>query len=125
MADSKSRYSAAAKHYARVMSHGSMLDAVRYARSKAREAQFNENWKRNSVDLNEIVERFTPGAKGKPHGVKFEFKNDKYIVKVDMPSGYLRILDRKTKKYLRLDGTPSDSREETHFKVKKRREMKR
>lgn len=125
MADSKARYSAAAKHYAQVMSHSSMLDAIRYAKSKLREKKFNENWKKHMVDLNEIVDKFTPGVKGKPKGVKFEFKNEKYIVKVDMPAGYLRIYDRKLKKYVKLDGTPSDSLEETHFKVKKRKEMKK
>ena len=101
MSDSKSRYSAAARFYAKIVSHGSMRDAIRYALSKAREEKYNENWKKHMVDLNEIVKKFTPGAKGKPKGVKFEFKNDKYIIKVDMPSGYLRIYDRKLKKYVK------------------------
>lgn len=125
MADSKTSYSVAAKHYAQVMSHSSMLDAIRYAKSKLREKKFNENWKKHMVDLNEIVGKFTPGVKGKPHGVKFEFKNDKYIIKVDMPAGYLRIYDRTIKKYVKLDGMPSASMEETHFKVKKRKEMRK
>ncbi len=123
MADSKARYSSAARHYARVVSHGTMLDAIRYAMSKAREKKYNENWKKHMVDINDVVKKFTPGVKGEPKGVKFEFKNDNYIIKVDMPAGYLRIFDRKKKKYVKLDGNPSDSMEETHFKIKKRREM--
>ncbi|SCY14261.1 hypothetical protein [Butyrivibrio sp. INlla14] len=122
MADSKSRYSTAARFYARVMIHGSMMDAIRYYKSKVREAKFNNNWKKNSVNLNDIVKQFTPGAKGSPRGVKYEFVGSRYIVKVDMPSGYLRIMDRKTKKYVKLDGTPGTN-EETHFKIYKRSEM--
>ena len=75
------------------------------------------------VNLNDIVKKFTPGVKGKSKGVKFVFDNGKYIVKVDMPSGYLRIFDKKIKKYVKLDGTPGKN-EETHFKVMKRKEMK-
>lgn len=123
MADSKSRYSAAAKFYAKIISHGSLLDALRYAKSKLRESLYNENWKRNTVNLNDIVNKFTPGAKGKAKGVKYEFENSNYIIKVDMPSGYLRIYDKHAKMYTKLDGTPSNLREETHFKIMKRKEM--
>jgi len=123
MADSKSRYSAAAKFYAKIISHGSLLDALRYAKSKLRESLYNENWKKNTVNLNDIVNKFTPGAKGKAKGVKYEFENSNYIIKVDMPSGYLRIYDKHAKMYTKLDGTPSNLREETHFKIMKRKEM--
>ena len=123
MADSKSRYSAAAKFYAKIISHGSLLDALRYAKSKLRESLYNENWKKNTVNVNDIVNKFTPGAKGKAKGVKYEFENSNYIIKVDMPSGYLRIYDKHAKMYTKLDGTPSNLREETHFKIMKRKEM--
>lgn len=36
MADSKASYSEATKFYAKVMIHGSMLDAIRYVKSKIR-----------------------------------------------------------------------------------------
>ncbi len=123
MADSKARYSAAAKFYARVMIHGSMLDAIRYYNSKLRESKFNENWKKHMVNLNEVVSRYTPGAKGKPQGVKYVFENSQYAIKVDMPSGYLRIYDKKRRMYTQLDGTPSHRQEDTHFKLLKRKEM--
>lgn len=123
MADSKSRYSAAAKFYARVMAHGSMKDAIRYAKSKLRESKFNDNWKKHMVNLNDVVNNFTPGVKGKTKGVKYQFENANYIIKVDMPSGYLRIYDKKAKMYTRIDGTPSRSLEDTHFKIMKRKEM--
>ena len=117
MADSKAAYSTAAYNYDMRTRHFFMPDAMRYYRSKLRELKYNDNWKNNMV-----VSRFTPGAKGRTSGVKYEFKSDKYVIKVDMPSGYLRIQNRKTGDYLKLDGSPG-SNEETHFKVKKRREM--
>lgn len=64
MADSKADYAKAAKNYARHVIHYNMVDAMRYYRSKVRESQFNENWKKNMVNLNDIVQQFTPGAKG-------------------------------------------------------------
>ena len=125
MADSKAGYSRAAKFYARIMIHGSMLDAIRYYKSKLREAKYNENWKKHMVNLNDVVKQFTPGAKGKPKGVKYEFENANYIIKVDMPSGYLRIFDKKAKMYTTIGGTPSFDFEETHFKIMKRKEMRK
>lgn len=122
MADSKSQYSSASHNYNWVIRHGNMLDAIRYARSKKREKEHNEDWKKRSVNLNDIVKQFTPGVKGKPHGVKFQYENSKYIIKADMASGYLRIYDKTIKQYVKLDGTPG-TLEETHFKIKKRREM--
>ena len=84
-----------------------MLDAIRYYRSKVRESKFNENWKKHMVNLNDVVNQYTPGVKGKPKGVKYQFENNKYIIKVDMPSGYLRIYDKSAKMYTKIDGTPS------------------
>lgn len=123
MADNKARYSEAAKNYAKVMIHSSILDALRYYKSKLRESKFNENWKKNMVNLNDIVNQFTPGVKGKAKGVKYQFENKNYIIKVDMPSGYLRIFDKKAKMYTKMDGTPSTNFELTHFKIMKRKEM--
>lgn len=122
MSDSKSLYSESAKRYNKVTRHSGITDAVRYLKSKLREEKYNENWKKNMVNLNDIVNQYTPGAKGKAKGVKYEFENNNYIVKVDMPSGYLRIYDKAQKTFIKLDGTPGTN-EETHFKVKKREEM--
>lgn len=123
MADNKAAYSVAAKFYARLMIHGNMADAIRYYRSKLRELKFNHIWLQHKVNLNEIVERFTPGAKGRAKGVKYEFENEHYVIKVDMPSGYLRIFDKKAGLYTTMDGTPSRDLEMTHFKLMRRKEM--
>ena len=68
--------------------------------------EHNEDWKKRSVNLNDIVKQFTPGVKGKPQGVKFQYENSKYIIKADMASGYIRIYDITIKQYVKLDGTP-------------------
>lgn len=123
MADSKAGYSKAAKFYARVMIHGSMVDALRYYKSKVRESLYNNDWKKNMVNLNDVVNTYTPGVKGKAKGVKYKFENSRYIVVADMPSGYLRIYDKKAKSYTTANGTPSKDLRLTHFKIKKRKEM--
>lgn len=123
MADSKTCYSEASKYYIEVDVRESELDAKRYERSKERELRFNENWKKRSVNINEIVDAFTPGCEGVRDGVKFVFENSTYLIKADMPAGYLRIYNKETKQYLLPDGTPCSSFDDSHFKIKKREEM--
>ncbi len=41
-----------------------------------------------------------------------------------MVAGYLRIYDKGAKSHIRLDGSISDDRMETHFKILKRKEMR-
>ena len=74
------------------------------------------------VDINDVVHQFAPNSVGQAHGVKYQFESDRYIIKADMASGYLRIYDKVLRQYVKLDGTPG-SLEETHFKIKKRSEM--
>ncbi len=40
-------------------------DQDRFDRAKMREAQYNENWKKQMVNINEIVDEFCPGFLGK------------------------------------------------------------
>ena len=122
MGDVKTKYSDASKYYIEVTVSQSELDKGRYDRSKAREAKHNENWIKHKVNLNDIVKKFADGDRGERQGVKYVFKGSRYEVKADMASGYLRIYDRKTKKYVKLDGQPG-TLEETHFKILKREEM--
>ena len=123
MSDSKKLYSEASHHYIEVDVCRNKIDAERYKRSKRREDAYNDMWMKSPVNVNEIVERFAPNAKATRHGVKFEFEGDHYIVKADMPSGYLRIYDKEAHSYVTLDGTPSSDLDETHFKILKREEM--
>ena len=128
MADYKQAYSDISKDYVDNIVPGSALDQERYDRSKAREAANNENWKKQKVNLNEIVDRFVPEVNGfvEQHtegGVKYVFEGDRYTVKCDKVAGYLRIYDKQSKMYCKLDGTPSKNGDETHFKIKRREEM--
>ena len=123
MGDTKDRYSQAATEYCEAVVPNSEADRARYDRSKEREALFNENWKKHPVNINDVVNRFAPGAIGRRKGVKMVFAGERYEVRADMPSGYLRLFDKKLKKFVLLDGTPCGDRSLTHFKILRREEM--
>ncbi len=123
MSDSKQRYSDSSRSYIGNDVPSSTVDRKRYDSSKAREAKWNENWKKQPVNLNDIVNRFTPGVQGRRKGVKYVFENARWRIDADMVASYLRIYDKKAKSHIRLDGSISDDRMETHFKILKRKEM--
>ncbi len=123
LSDSKELYSEASRYYIEVDVQQNQIDSERYERSKQREETYNDLWVNNSVNINEIVDRFAPHAKAKRHGVKYEFEGERYVVKADMPSGYLRVFDKETYSYVDLDGNPSINLDSTHFKILKREEM--
>ncbi|WP_137656665.1 hypothetical protein [Bifidobacterium moukalabense] len=75
MSDNKQRYSDSSRNYIDNNVPSSTVDRRRYDSSKDREAKWNENWKKQPVDLNEIVNRFTPGAQERRKGVKYVFEN--------------------------------------------------
>ena len=128
MADYKSAYSDISKDYIENTVPSNSVDQGRYNRSKNREALYNENWLKQKVNLNEIVDKFVPSVEGfvEQHsegGVKYDFEGERYIVKCDKVAGYLRIFDKQAKSYCLLDGTPSKDQLLTHFKIKRREEM--
>ena len=124
MSDSKQRYSDSSRNYISKDVPTSTIDQKRYTSSKNREAKWNENWKKQAVNLNDIVDQFTPGIQGRRKGVKYVFENTKWRIDADMVAGYLRIFNKKAKRHIRLDGSFSDNRMETHFKILKRKEMR-
>lgn len=104
------------------------MEQERYNRSKAREVKNNDNWIKQEVNLNEIVDRSIPEngdvvTQRTEGGVKYNFEGSRYIVKCDKVAGYLRIYDKIARLYCLLDGTPSKNPEKTHFKIKRREEM--
>lgn len=128
MSDYKAQYSDESEEYVKKVVPSSELDQARYDRSKLREQKHNESWIKQKVSLNEVVGKFTQESNRAVKqynngGVKFNFEGDRYIVKCDKVAGYLRIYDKKTKMYCKLDGTPSSNPDETHFKIKRREEM--
>lgn len=122
MADSKSLYSDASDEFVNKDVQEEAQAQRWYNKSKVREARHKKKWESTPVDINEIVERFAPGAKGVKDKIKYIYRGERYIVVADMASGYLRIQDSITKEYLHLDGTPGND-DDTHFKIKRREEM--
>lgn len=94
-----------------------------YIASKKREALFNENWKKNKVNINEIIDKYTPNVTPKVHGVKSVWKNKDYIIKADMASGYLKVYDRNLKTFLDKYGNLVPDGPDSHMKILRKEEM--
>jgi len=98
-----------------------------------------------SVNINDVVEKFAPNAEPEYKDGKISFVNEDKTIEVvcDVGGGYLRIQDltanTKYPQYLNLDGTNghnykdengkihgrnnSEYNKATHFRIKKREEM--
>lgn len=128
MADYKTSYSSTSRKYIKKDVSVSALEQGRYDRSKIREAKYNTEWCKRKVNINDLIKKFILDRgdnviEKSQSGVKYNFEGSRYIIKCDKVSGYLRIWDKKVKKYCKIDGTVSNNLEETHFKIKKREEM--
>lgn len=115
--DNKALYSKASKYYVEVHAGSS-----EYKKSKKREEKHNKDWNERKVNINEIIDRFTPNFTAKTNGQKMIFEGEKYVVVTDMAAGYLRVYDIEKGGYIKLDGSLGTDKE-THFKIKKREEM--
>ena len=106
---------------------------------QGRKVTYGQNWA--SVNINTIVDRFTPGAtpqviNGK---VKYISSNGRYEIIADIGGGYLRIYDHHkgchvdaygndVRNYIDSRGkqhgrSPSEQKVLTHFRILKREEM--
>lgn len=120
MSDKKDLYSKASQYYVEnAASSGAEKD--RYDKSKLRENRHNNDWIKQKVNLNTVVDHFAPDGDAMQSGAKMRFSGTRYEVVADMAGGYLRIYD-KNQRYVKLDGTAGTNKE-THFKIKKREEM--
>ena len=123
MADYKTDYSENSKNYINNIVPSSNIDLKHYNVSKQKEKLHNDDWNKQKVNLNDIVNKFVPDSKGGyKSGYKYVFSGEKYVVVTDMVAGYLKIIDKKTNQPLKLNGKPG-SKKETHFKILKRSEM--
>lgn len=104
-----------------------------------RKEVYGENWK--SVNINDVINRLTPGVEPIREGGKMVFVSDngKYGIYADIGGGYLRVYDFTSKQYVGLHGenmhNDTDARGKqhgrsraefnavTHFRILKRREM--
>jgi hypothetical protein len=106
---------------------------------QGRKVTYGQNW--TSVNINTIVNRFTPGTtpqviNGK---VKYISSNGRYEIIADIGGGYLRIFDHHkechvdaygndVRNYIDSRGkqhgrSPSEQKVLTHFRILKREEM--
>ena len=104
-----------------------------------RKEVYGGNWA--AVNINDVINRFTPGTEPIRVGGKMVFVSDngKYGIYADIGGGYLRIYDFTSKQYVGLHGESmhnyTDARGKqhgrskaefnavTHFRILKREEM--
>ncbi|TPF80094.1 hypothetical protein BW12_09180 [Bifidobacterium sp. UTCIF-3] len=122
MSDTKSEYSAASKRYLEDVVPQSPMEQERVRKAKERESLYNDDWIKQSVNLNDVIEIFAPKSVWRKKGYKYKYVGRDYIVLADMIAGYLRIIDRHSSEFVKLDGTPGTD-PETHFKILKRKDM--
>lgn len=123
MTDAKDRYSETSGEFVTldVAEHESAKKI--YRSSKKREERYNEEWEKNPVNINDVVEKFAPNSIGEKVKGKFIYRGGRFNVIADMAAGYLRIYDTVTKRYIKLDGTAAGTKDQSHFKIKRREEM--
>ena len=115
-----------------------------FERARNESSHFKENWQ--TVNINEFVKKFTPGAKGiiSKDGRKIIYKNKHNSLQIvtDVAGGYCRLQDtskRGKERFLDINGndarnyindkgkkqgrTKSQFNEATHFRILKRKEM--
>ena len=142
MSDAKERYSdGVATRKIEAMADEHLMKKI--AEGIHRASKHKHEWE--SVDINDVVEKFAPGAEPVFKDGKISFTNaDRTIAVVcDVGGGYLRVQDlsanTKFPQYLNLDGTnghnyrdskgkihgrnKSEYNKATHFRIKKREEM--
>lgn len=126
MSDYKSGYSDESKNYIDNKVPNSELDQGRYNSCKEREAKFNDRWNRQKVSINEVVDKFVPeGSATIIVGDSYKYKiiGKDYEIRCDKVAGCLRVYNRNRKQFCKIDGTPSENLDLTHFKIKRREEM--
>lgn len=123
MSNAKEVYSKTSKYYCEQVVPNNPFDQERYNRAKTRETKFNENWKKEKVNIIDMVNKYAPDADAYEKGYKYYFEGKESIVICDMIAGYLRIKNKATDLFYKLDGTLTNSREGTHFKIKRKEEM--
>lgn len=135
MGDYKGKYSVSAAKAIQLSETSKALEKIK-ADSKKRRITYGDSWEK--VDINEIVEKFTPGAIPYQINGKLIYSNGKYQIVTDLFGGYLRIIDKtvvsrgRNDKYITLDGTPykdlklskDEKQRLTHFYILKRKDMK-
>lgn len=126
MADAKTQYQVLrANFYNKELPNRTDLTG-RYKEAKRKLEMHKDEWGKISVNINEVVEKFTGNAPGESHDLKCLYKGKRYYVIADYVGYYLRIHDIINKVYVKLDGTPCltpEERNAAHYRIKTREEM--
>ncbi len=129
MSDYKGGYSSNATKMKKQSETNKSLSKIRN-NAERRSHMWRGSWQK--VNLNDVVNRFTPGATPYNDGGKFIYSNDRYRIVADIYGGYLRIEDKTLSgrsRYITIEGKsyyslPKSSRERlTHYYILKREEM--
>ncbi len=129
MADSKTEYTTNVNKLKQAAESNSEL-AMYLNNGKARADKYGPGWE--SVDINDVVEKFVPNATiRKSHGKIIYSNGGQFEVVADVAGGYLRIQDvTKSFEYVSMSGEykPKDIgrskwKQMTHYRIKKKEEM--
>lgn len=130
MSDSKYQYSRNASKIKRIAKSNKALSKKTTSGEK-RAAKYKHSW--NSVDINEVVNKFTPNASVYESNGKIIFSNGgRYLIIADAAGGYLKIQDLHFKGtvYVTIDGkyekdfpNKSEWNKHCHYRICKRGEI--
>ncbi len=130
MADSKTQYTTNVNKMKKVAESNEVL-AGKLAKGKERASKYSSGW--DSVNLNEVVQRFAPDSTIRESNGKIIYSNGgRYEVVADVAGGYLRVQDVNIGKltYVTLSGeykpnniSKSKWKQMTHYRIKKLEEM--
>lgn len=131
MADSKTSYTTTVSKVKKA-SESSRALSKKLNGGQTRAEKHKDSWQ--SVDINDVVAKFAPGAKHYESSGKIVFSNGgRYIIVADVAGGYLRIRDTSLKgevyttingKYQKHFRNKSDFNRHSHYRILKREEMK-
>lgn len=129
MSDYKSGYSTNASKMRMQVEFSNALKKIR-KKAEKRSHMHKKSWQK--VNINDVVNKYTPEVIPYNCNGKFIYSNDRYRIVTDTFGGYLRIEDKSLSgknNYITIDGKsyyslPKSKREEmTHYYIFKREEM--
>ena len=130
MADSKTSYTTTVSKIKKASESSKSLSG-KLSGGQIRAAKYKDGWQ--SVNINDVVNQFAPGAASYENGGKIMFYNGgRYKIVTDVAGGYLRIqdMDCKGTVYVTLDGrygsdfkNKEEFEKNSHYRILKREEM--